>query len=47
MAVCEKGGRMFRKLAKIALPFVVLATIAALTVGMAGGCLPQSITIQF
>lgn len=38
---------MFRKLVKAALPLVVLALIAAATVGLDSSCLPQSINIQF
>jgi flagellar biosynthesis protein FliR len=46
MAVYKEGD-MFSKLVKAALPLVVLALIAAVTVGLNSSCLPQSITIQF
>ncbi len=34
----EKGGGMYRKLARVLLPLVVLAIIAACTIGLNGNC---------
>ncbi len=42
-----KEGDMLRRLLKAALPLVVLAIIAAVTVALDSSCFPQSISIQF
>ena len=34
----EKGGGMFKKLVKVAIPLVALAIILALTIGVKGDC---------